>query len=144
MIYINVTEDLTTNAKLLTIYKVFVRPHLIYGDVLYDQACNMSFNQKLKSIQYNACWAITGTIQVLSKEKIYQELGLESLQLQRWYRKLGQFYKIYKSRSFQYLFELIPEKNRAYATRNVDNILFLKLDTTFSKALYFQFRSFGT
>ena len=24
-----------------------------------------------------------------SKEKLYQELGLESLQLRRWYRKLG-------------------------------------------------------
>ena len=30
-----------------------------------------------------------------SREKIYQELGLESLQSRRWYRKLAMFYKIY-------------------------------------------------
>ena len=45
LIHINVTEDFTTNAKLLTIYKVFVRSHLVYGGILYDQTCNMSFNQ---------------------------------------------------------------------------------------------------
>ena len=37
--------------SLLTIYKSFVRPHLDYGDVIYDQACNVSFQQKVESIQ---------------------------------------------------------------------------------------------
>ena len=58
----------------------------------------MSFQQKLESIQYNACLAITGAIQGTSNEKRYQELGLESLQLRCWYRKLGIFYKIYKTK----------------------------------------------
>ena len=98
-------------AALITIYKAFIRPHLDYGDILYDQAYNMSFHQKLESIQYNACLAITGAIRGTSKEKLYQEIGLESLQLRRWYRKLGMFYKIFKSKSPQYLFKLIPEKD---------------------------------
>ena len=51
----------------------------------------MSFQQKLESIQY-ASLAITGDIQDTSQEKPYQELGLESLQLRRWFRKLGIFY----------------------------------------------------
>ena len=34
-------------ATLITIYKAFIRPHLDYGDILYDQAYNMSFHQKL-------------------------------------------------------------------------------------------------
>ena len=59
----------------------------------------MSFHQKLESIQYNACLATTGAIRRTSKEKLYQELGLESLQLRRWYRKLEMFYKIVTSRS---------------------------------------------
>ena len=42
--------------------------------------------------------AIRGT-----KEKLYEELGLESLQLRRWYKKLGIFYKIHKNKSPQYL-----------------------------------------
>ena len=37
------------------------RPHLDYGDVLYNQAFNNSFKGKMESIQYNACLALTGT-----------------------------------------------------------------------------------
>ena len=105
------SNNLLPRSALITIYKAFVRLHLDYGDILYDQAYNMSFHHKLESIQYNACLAITGAIRGTSKEKLYQELGLESLQLRRWYRKLGMFYKIYKNKSPQYLFKLIPEKN---------------------------------
>ena len=62
-------------------YKAFIRLHLDYGDVVYNQLYNMSFHQKLESIQYDACLAITGAMRSTSKEKLYQELGLESLQL---------------------------------------------------------------
>ena len=64
---------------LITIYKAFIRPHLEFGDVLYDQAFNNSLKEKLESFQYNACLALTGAIRGTSKEKIYQELELESL-----------------------------------------------------------------
>ena len=57
----------------------------------------MSFHQKLETIQYNACSAIIGVIQGTSKEKRYQEIGLDSLQLRRWYRKLGMFLKMFKT-----------------------------------------------
>ena len=130
-------HNLLPRSALITIYKAFVRPHLDYGDILYDQAYNMSFHHKLESIQYNACLAITGAIRGTSKEKLYQELGLESLQLRRWYRKLGMFYKIYKNKSPQYLFKLIPEKTHAYATRNVDNIPCFKIRHNFFKNSFF-------
>ena len=78
----------------------------------------MSFHQKLEFIQYNACLAITGTIRGTSKENLYQEIGLECLHLQRWYRKLGMFYKIFKSKSPQDLFKLITEKTSLYLIRN--------------------------
>ena len=68
---------------LITIYKAFVRPHLDYGDILYDQAYNASFHQKLEKIQYNVCIAITGAVRGTSKEKIHQEVGLESLETRR-------------------------------------------------------------
>ena len=35
---------------LLTIYKSFIRPNLDYGDIIYDQAYNVLFRQKLESI----------------------------------------------------------------------------------------------
>ena len=73
-------HNLLPRTAFITIYTAFVRPHLDYGDILYDQAFNLSFHQKIESIQYRACLAMTGVIQGTSKKKIYQELGLESLQ----------------------------------------------------------------
>ena len=122
---------------LLTIYKAFVRPHLDYGDVLYDQAFNNSFHTKIESIQYNACSAITRAIRGTSTEKIYQELGLESLQLRRWYRKLCLFYKVFKNEHPKYLFNLIPVKSTPYATRPVGNIPLIKTKHNFFKNSFF-------
>ena len=62
-------QSLLPRAALITIYKAFVRPHLDYGDVLYDQAFNASFHEKLESIQYNTCLALTGAIRALLKRK---------------------------------------------------------------------------
>ena len=67
------------HSALLTIYHFFTRPHLDYGDVIYDQPENESSSSKIKSVQYNASLAITGGIRGTSQEALYQELGLESL-----------------------------------------------------------------
>ena len=84
-------QNILPREPLLTIYKSFVRPHLDYGDVIYDQHYNNSFHQKLESVQYNAALAIAGAIRGSSREKLYQKLGLESLKHQRWLRKLCYF-----------------------------------------------------
>ena len=128
-------QNLLPRAALITIYKAFIGPHLDYGDILYDQEYNLSFHQKLESIQYNECLAITGG--GISKEKLFQELGLESFQLRRWYRKLGMFYKIIKSESPQYLFKLIPEKTSSCVTRNADNIPLSNIRHNFYKNSFF-------
>ena len=52
-------------------YKGFVIPHLDYGDLIYDEAYNETFHQKLESIQYNACLALSGAIRGSSREKLY-------------------------------------------------------------------------
>ena len=49
-------------SSLLTIYKSFIRPHLGYGDVTYDQPNNNRLSEKIESIQYNATLAITGAV----------------------------------------------------------------------------------
>ena len=82
---------------LITIYKAFIRSHLDYGDVIFDQTFNNSFHQRLESIQYNAALVITGAIRGTSKEKLYQELGFKSLQSRRCFRKLSLFDKIIKN-----------------------------------------------
>ena len=53
-------QTIPPRPTLLTIYKAFIRPHLDYGDTIYDQAYNDYFHQKLESVQYNAALAITG------------------------------------------------------------------------------------
>ena len=69
--------------------KGFLRQRLDQGDVIFDKACNKIFHQKLESIQYNTCLAVSRAIMGSSREKLYQQLGLESLQRQRWYKSLG-------------------------------------------------------
>ena len=44
---------------LLTIFKSFIRPHLDYVEIIYDQAYTASFHQKIESVQYNSALAIT-------------------------------------------------------------------------------------
>ena len=73
-------QNILPHGPLLTIYKSFVRPHRDYSDVIYGQHDNNSFPSKLQSLQYNAALAITSVIRGSSREKLYQELGLESLQ----------------------------------------------------------------
>ena len=50
-------------------YKAFVRPHLNYGDMIYDEAYNETFHQKLESIQYDTCLALSGDIEDRQEKK---------------------------------------------------------------------------
>ena len=83
--------------SLLIIHKSFVLPHLEYGDILYDKPNNQSLCPKIETVQYNAVLAITGAIQGTSQIKLYNELGLESLEFRRWFRRLCLLYKIKKT-----------------------------------------------
>ena len=96
--------------SLVTIYKASFRPHLDYGDIIYDNPGNASFTRKLESIQYNAALAITGCIRGTSREKLYSELGIESLADRRFSRRLCSFYKIVNGQAPQYLQTFIPTR----------------------------------
>ena len=54
--------------SLITIFKSFIRSHLDYGDIIYDQAYNTSFYQNIESVQYNAALAVTGAVRGISRE----------------------------------------------------------------------------
>ena len=84
-----------------------MRPHLEYGDVVYDQPSNDAFSNKLETVQYNAALAITGAIKGTSREKLYQELGLEYLQQRRCMRRLCLFSKIVSTKLPAYIY-IIP------------------------------------
>ena len=65
-------HNILPRSALLTIYKSFIRPHLHYGDIIYYQAYDASFHQKLELLRYNACLATTGAIRGTSREKLYE------------------------------------------------------------------------
>ena len=76
---------------LLAIYKSFIKLQRDYEDIIYHQAYDVSFHQKLESILYNSALAITDAIRGTFLEKLYNELGLETLEKRRWYSKLSCF-----------------------------------------------------
>ena len=102
--------------SLITIYKVFRRPLIDYGDIIYDQPNNDSFCEKLESTQYKAALAITGAKQGTSRDRVYAELGLESLKARRWYKRLSCMFMNEQAPS--YLINLIPKNNQIIRTRN--------------------------
>ena len=85
-----------------------------YCDIIYDQPHNATFCKMIESVQYNAAIAITGSIKGSSRERLYQELGLESLSDRRWYRRLLFFFKIITRNSPDYLYSFVPDKQRSY------------------------------
>ena len=97
--------------SLLTIYKVFLRPLIDYSDTIYDQPYNGSF-------QYKAALTITGAMQGTSCDKIYKELGLESLIARRWYKRLSCMFKIMKEEGPNYFMNLILKCNQTLRARN--------------------------
>ena len=48
--------------SLITIYKSFIRPHLNYGNVIYNRTYIKSFHQTLESTQYSTAITMTGTL----------------------------------------------------------------------------------
>ena len=98
--------DLPRNA-FLTIYKSFIRPHLDYGDILYDKLNNENFQTKVEKVQCRACLSITGAIQGTLREKVYDELGLHSLAKRRWRSKLILCYKIVNHLLPDYLYSYL-------------------------------------
>ena len=67
----------------MTIYKAFLRLLVDDGDIIYGQPQNESFCEKRELAQCKVTLAITGATQGTSRDKICQELGLESLKPKR-------------------------------------------------------------
>ena len=60
-------QHISPRKSLITIYKAFLRPLLDYGDIIYDEPLNVSFCEKIESVQYKAALAFAGPIQGTSR-----------------------------------------------------------------------------
>ena len=89
-------------------YKLYVRPNLDYGDVVYHNQ-NNSLMSKLESTQYAADLAVSGAWRGTNTDKLFEELGWEPLAHRRWYRRLRLFYKIMNNGTPEYTRRYLPE-----------------------------------
>ena len=130
------------------IYKLYVRPHLDYGDVIYHIPHNMcEFShcfklsnqmEKLEAVQYSAALAVTGAWKGTSREKIYDELGWESLDLRRWSRRLVLFYKIINHLTPDYTRSPIPQRQESnYSLRRRAEIGQIRARTKIFKSTFY-------
>ena len=91
-------------------YKMYVRPHLDYGDVIFHNQ-RADLMKLIERVQYKAALIVSGCWQGTRQEKLYGELGWESLSDRRWIRRLSMFYKISNGLAPSYLSDHIPKRN---------------------------------
>ena len=107
------------------IYKMHIRPHLDFCDVIYHKSeieslfvtsSRLSYWMgQIERVQYQAALAGTGT----NTDKLYEELGWESLSERRWFRRLVQFFKIQNNITPEYLKSPVPSpRSQLFATRS--------------------------
>ena len=89
---------------------MYVRPHLDYGDVIFHNP-RMDLMDLLGRVQYKGALIVFGCWQGTSREKLYDDLGWESLSNRRWARRQVIFYKIRNDLTPFYLAEHIPKRN---------------------------------
>ena len=119
-------------STLVNYYKMWIRPHLEYGDVVFDKAdkfrtehnlvfgptrSNDDFCVALESIQYQAARIATWAWKGSDIDKTYQLLGWESLEKRRTIRKLTELYGIFNDRSPNHLYEIIAPLKYREGTR---------------------------
>ena len=130
------------------LYKLYVRPHLDYGDVIYhipEKVCEFSqyiilpnLMEKLESVQYSAALAVSGAWRGTSREKLYTELGWESLSSRRWSRRLTLFYKFVNNLSPEYTVDPIPPLHQSqYCLRDQDVIGRMRARTEKFKSTFY-------
>ena len=71
-----------TREVLDQMYKLYVRPHLDYGDIIYnkyDPHMVLDFTKKFEATQYAAALAVSCAWRGTNRDKLYEELGCEYL-----------------------------------------------------------------
>ena len=134
------------------IFKMHVRPHLDYCDMIYHipvKTREMSdFDSHrtlhylmgtLESTQYQAALAVSGAWKGTSREKIYNELGWESLDNRRMFRRLVQFYKIMSNQTPEYLkFPTLSLHRHLYGVRFGNVLKDIECKTPMYRNSFFQ------
>ena len=106
------------------LYISFIRPLLEYSDSVWDN-CSSESKKQLEAIHTESARIVSGATKLCSIEKLFVELGWESLQSRQNKHKLILFYKIFHGLTPDYLYDLVPplvQDTTSYNLRNSDNI----------------------
>ena len=106
-------------------YKLFIRPLLEYGNIIWDN-CLQESKKAVENIQLDAARIATGATKVCSVQKLYNETGYETLQNRRKKHKLCMMYKITHNLTPDYLRQLLPprvQERSRYLLRNPNNFI---------------------
>ena len=101
--------------------EINVEDDTVYSAKPIRMNCRM---KEIESVQYQAALAVTGAWKGSSREKIYKELGWESLHHRRYFRRITQFFKIMNGLTPQYLVDPIPMPRRHLFGRHVTNDIY--------------------
>ena len=77
--------------------------------------------ERIEQTHYCSALSVTGAWMGTNRQRLYDELGWESLFNRRWFRRLCQFFNLWNTRHPAYLFEEIPNACEIpYFLRNVN------------------------
>ena len=116
--------NLLSRKSLEKLYISFIRPLLEYSDSVWDN-CSSESKKQLEAIHTESARIVSGATKLCSIEKLFVELGWESLQSRQNKHKLILFYKIFHGLTPDYLYDLVPplvQDTTSYNLRNSDNI----------------------
>ena len=105
------------NRKVLDLtYKMHVRPHLEYGDIIFHNSTK-DLMDLMESIQYQAGLIVAGCWRGTSHLRLYNELGWESMADRRNFHRLTMYYKIKSDLAPDYLKSYILESPHSGTAR---------------------------
>ncbi len=110
----------TKSCHLNTIYQSFIRPHLDYGDILYNSASNKQDLARLDRLHYHAALSVSGCIHGSNTEKTLCALQWKSLATRRFERLNVYMFKVINQLVPSYVSTIFDKfkTNVARAVRN--------------------------
>ena len=109
------TKQIVSN---LVNYVKHIRPYFDYGDVFTTNSSILPFIKKLNLSNTTLIdLTLIDLLREIYREKLYQELGSESVQQRRWFNKLVCFYNTSNSEAPFYFYTLILASKIACSAR---------------------------
>ena len=124
----------TVDRKTLnSIYIAFIRPKLEYANVIWHD-CSQADSDLLEGLQLDAARIVTGAKKGTSHDRLYLEVGWQTLSERREIAQLIQFHKMINQDTPDYLCQLVPnsvgERVRRINLRNKEKLSSVKCRTS--------------